>query len=141
MLEQGGTKNPVGLKFPWFAITFSLATAVALPDASLTERQITRVSNSSTSCPSPTTTQGFQWDTKSCTNTYFASWAFPIDKWVDPPKLNITVAGVPITATVDTGSTGLVASINLFPNVTFTKTVPTHIFYTSSHWLEEGYEE
>ncbi|KAK6511329.1 hypothetical protein TWF481_000249 [Arthrobotrys musiformis] len=137
--RQGGSKQPTGIKFPWFAITFSLASAVALPDASLPERQITRVS--STACPSPTTTQGFQWDKKSCTNTYFAPWAFPIDKWVDPPKLNITVAGVPITATVDTGSTGLVASMGLFPNVTFTKTIPTHIFYSSSHWLEEGYEE
>ncbi|KAF3108948.1 hypothetical protein TWF102_008210 [Orbilia oligospora] len=133
-------KNPTGPKFPWLAIAFSLASAGAVPDPKITERQITRV-GSSTDCPVPTTTQGFQWDTKSCTNSYFAPWAFPIDKWVDPPKLNITVAGVPITATVDTGSTGLVASIGLFPNVTFTKTVPTHIFYSSSHWLEEGYEE
>ncbi|KAK6506292.1 hypothetical protein TWF506_011210 [Arthrobotrys conoides] len=138
--KHGGPKKPTGSKFPWFAITFSLASAVAIPDPNLTERQITRV-DSPTGCPSPTTIQGFQWDTKSCTNSYFSSWAYPINKWADPPKLNITVAGVPITATVDTGSTGLVASISLFPNVTFTKTVPTQIFYSSSHWLEEGYEE
>ncbi|KAK6524660.1 hypothetical protein TWF281_011562 [Arthrobotrys megalospora] len=137
--RQGQSKKPLGPKFPWLAIAFSLASAVAIPDPDLTERQITRVD--SANCPAPTTTQGFQWDTKSCTETYFAPWAFPIGNWADPPKLNITVAGVPITATVDTGSTGLVASINLFPNVTFTKTIPTHIFYSSSHWLEEGYEE
>ncbi|KAK6346072.1 hypothetical protein TWF730_010404 [Orbilia blumenaviensis] len=136
--RQRGPKKLLGLKFPWLAIGVGLASAVAIPDPNLEERQITRIN---AGCPAPTTTQGFQWDTKTCADTYFAPWAFPINKWVDPPKLNISIAGVPITATVDTGSTGIVASINLFPNVTFTKAVPTHIFYSSSHWLEEGYEE
>ncbi|KAF3925230.1 hypothetical protein ABW20_dc0104537 [Dactylellina cionopaga] len=94
------------------------------------------------SAENPTTdTQTLPWNTKSCSESYFAPWVYSTSNWTDPPKLNITVAGVPLIATVDTGSTGLVASMKSFPDNNFTKQVEASIFYSSSHWLEEGYEE
>ncbi|EPS45421.1 hypothetical protein H072_600 [Dactylellina haptotyla CBS 200.50] len=125
-----------------FAVAFTPISAIVIPKIhgypTRIEERATQVDSSD--CPS-ITTDSFQWDSNSCSQSYFSSWAYPIGNWDDPPKVNITIAGVPITATVDTGSTGLVASMDLFPNVNFTKKVEASIAYSSSHWLEEGYEE
>ncbi|KAK6540263.1 hypothetical protein TWF694_009076 [Orbilia ellipsospora] len=123
------------------AATISPVSALVALEPSVVEKQATRVSPTSTTGCSSTTTPGFQWDTKACSESYTASWVDPIGNWANPPKVNINVAGVDLVATVDTGSTGLVASMSLFPNHNFTLKTPTSIFYTSSHWLEEGYEE
>ncbi|KAF3915697.1 hypothetical protein AA313_de0208801 [Arthrobotrys entomopaga] len=123
------------------AATISPVSALVAPAPCIVERQATRVSPASaTGCVS-TSIPGFIWDTEACGDSFTASWEQPIGDWSNPPKVNINVAGVPLVATVDTGSTGLVAAMSLFPNHNFTLQTPTSIFYSSSHWLEEGYEE
>ncbi|KAJ6263734.1 hypothetical protein Dda_2304 [Drechslerella dactyloides] len=106
--------------------------------ANTVKRQITRIDPAD--CPTATETS-YIWDTKPCRDSYFSPWTYPTNNWVNPPTVNITLAGVEVVATVDTGSTSLVASMALFPNNNFTRQNPTSVFYSSSHWLEEGYEE
>ncbi|KAK6520225.1 hypothetical protein TWF506_000505 [Arthrobotrys conoides] len=61
--------------------------------------------------------------------------------WNDAPTLSITVNGLPLVATMDTGSTGIVIDSKYGFNTTYLKKncEAGHIFYTSSHWLQEGY--
>ncbi|KAK6352850.1 hypothetical protein TWF696_004851 [Orbilia brochopaga] len=121
------------LKFAGPAVLVGKAAA-----ASPVARQITRIDPGD--CPT-TTEVSYTWETKPCTDSYFSPWTYPTNNWANAPTVNITLDGVEVVATVDTGSTGLVASISLFPHNNFTRQDPTSIFYSSSHWLEEGYEE
>ncbi|KAK6340334.1 hypothetical protein TWF730_002097 [Orbilia blumenaviensis] len=61
--------------------------------------------------------------------------------WTSPPSLNITVNGRPLIATMDTGSTGIVIDAKYGFNTTYLEKNCEigHVFYTSSHWLQEGY--
>ncbi|KAF3940673.1 hypothetical protein ABW19_dt0209923 [Dactylella cylindrospora] len=80
-------------------------------------------------------------DTTACSISYHVPWAVSNPGWVEPPKIHIQLEGVTVLATVDTGSTGIVVSQSLFPVNAFnvTNAPQAHIFYSSSHWLEEGY--
>ncbi|KAF3908083.1 hypothetical protein ABW21_db0205623 [Orbilia brochopaga] len=127
------------LKFAGSA-TLVATAAAAPPRVDSIARQITRIDiGPGEDCPG-TDEIAYTWPI-ACTDTHFSPWTTPIGNWVDAPTVNITLAGVEVVATVDTGSTSLVASIHLFPNNSFTRQEPTSVFYTSSHWLEEGYEE
>ncbi|KAK6344904.1 hypothetical protein TWF718_006855 [Orbilia javanica] len=61
--------------------------------------------------------------------------------WNDAPSLSITVNGRPLIATMDTGSTGIVIDAKYGFNTTYLQKNCEigHVFYTSSHWLQEGY--
>ncbi|EPS40095.1 hypothetical protein H072_6107 [Dactylellina haptotyla CBS 200.50] len=61
--------------------------------------------------------------------------------WADAPTLKIKVNNQPLIATMDTGSTGIVIDAKYGFNTTdLEKNCEIgHVFYTSSHWLEEGY--
>ncbi|KAK6522650.1 hypothetical protein TWF281_002086 [Arthrobotrys megalospora] len=63
------------------------------------------------------------------------------ENWKDAPTLSITVNGRPLVATMDTGSTGIVIDAKYgFNNTYLEKNCEIgHVFYTSSHWLQEGY--
>ncbi|KAK6496690.1 hypothetical protein TWF481_001678 [Arthrobotrys musiformis] len=62
-------------------------------------------------------------------------------EWTDAPTLSISVNGIPLIATMDTGSTGIVIDSKYGFNTTYltSKCTIGHVFYTSSHWLQEGY--
>ncbi|KAF3228895.1 hypothetical protein TWF191_002012 [Orbilia oligospora] len=62
-------------------------------------------------------------------------------KWNDAPTLSITVNGLPLIATMDTGSTGIVIDSKYGFNTTYLQKNCEigHVFYSSSHWLQEGY--
>ncbi|KAF3913956.1 hypothetical protein ABW21_db0207013 [Orbilia brochopaga] len=61
--------------------------------------------------------------------------------WTNAPTLSISVNNYPLTATMDTGSTGIVIDAKYGFNASqLSKTCQIgHILYTSSNWLQEGY--
>ncbi|KAF3939129.1 hypothetical protein ABW19_dt0202207 [Dactylella cylindrospora] len=72
----------------------------------------------------------------------FIPWINTDNKnWDQAPVVKITINGYVLNATVDTGSTGIVIKGKYGPSQTYMEENCEigHVFYTSSHWLQEGY--